>query len=405
MHKILYISRLFSGLEQSLIKEYWSPTGVPTIYKFIEHLQTEEFNCEFIFAAKGGFSSYKATANRKIQLSGFDRPITILHSHYQIEHKFIGKIWRELCHFSSIAFRAILFRPSIIYIDHANIWSAGIFARFTPFKVVFRIMGVYPAMRLAVESKKPTVSQRLLRWLYKSPFALVICTQDGSGIENWLAKSLRADVQVEKLMNGVIHLPSRKEEHENSKIVITFLGKLEEAKGAKQFVEAACNVLKTQKNKFTINVIGFGSLRESLINKVKIEKFEEAFNFKERIPHREVASILNQTDIYVSLNRLGNLSNANLEAISAGCCIIMPKSQHQNGIDLFTDELLPHDAAWRIESADDINGLSFAIQSLATDITGRKKMGAAAREVGKTFDSWDGRVKTELALLNSLIGN
>ena len=57
---------------------------------------------------------------------------------------------------------------------------------------------------------------------------------------------------VEKLMNGVIHLPSRKEEHENSKIVITFLGKLEEAKGAKQFVEAACNVLKTQKNKFTI---------------------------------------------------------------------------------------------------------------------------------------------------------
>ena len=36
--RVLYVARLFSGLETSLLRGEWAPTGVPTIYKFIERL-------------------------------------------------------------------------------------------------------------------------------------------------------------------------------------------------------------------------------------------------------------------------------------------------------------------------------------------------------------------------------
>ena len=36
--KILYVTRLFSGLESSFINGTWDPTGVPTIYKVIKEL-------------------------------------------------------------------------------------------------------------------------------------------------------------------------------------------------------------------------------------------------------------------------------------------------------------------------------------------------------------------------------
>ena len=38
-------------------------------------------------------------------------------------------------------------------------------------------------------------------------------------------------------------------------------------------------------------------------------------------------------DIYVSMNHFGNLSNANLEAINANDCMIIPSPQKHDGID------------------------------------------------------------------------
>ena len=64
--KILYSTRLFSGLESSFINKKWNPTGVPTIYKLIEELD-KKHDTKFIFSAKDSFfvlniSSQKYTA-------------------------------------------------------------------------------------------------------------------------------------------------------------------------------------------------------------------------------------------------------------------------------------------------------------------------------------------------------
>ena len=36
--KVMYVARLFSGLEASLLKRRWEPAGVPTVYKLIREL-------------------------------------------------------------------------------------------------------------------------------------------------------------------------------------------------------------------------------------------------------------------------------------------------------------------------------------------------------------------------------
>ena len=46
------------------------------------------------------------------------------------------------------------------------------------------------------------------------------------------------------------------------------------------------------------------------------------------------------TDIYVSANSDGNLTNANLEAIAANACMIVPAPQHEKHIDVKTTEYL-----------------------------------------------------------------
>ena len=60
--KLLYISNLFTGLESSIINNEWKPSGVPTVYKFLEKLSNKFNKSEVIF-----FTSNKKLVDRKFQ--------------------------------------------------------------------------------------------------------------------------------------------------------------------------------------------------------------------------------------------------------------------------------------------------------------------------------------------------
>ena len=64
------------------------------------------------------------------------------------------------------------------------------------------------------------------------------------------------------------------------------------------------------------------------------------FQFLRNIPHNEVMQLHSISDIYISTNKDGNLSNANLEAISANKCMIIPHKRHKENIDIETELLL-----------------------------------------------------------------
>ena len=76
--------------------------------------------------------------------------------------------------------------------------------------------------------KKNLLFLNFLIWLYKAPFKLVICTQDGSGVEGWLKKAIKPTVNRKVLLNG---LPKNTSSEPifpfiKKNIYITFLGKI-----------------------------------------------------------------------------------------------------------------------------------------------------------------------------------
>ena len=121
------------------------------------------------------------------------------------------------------------------------------------------------------------------------------------------------------------------------------------------------------------------------------------------MPNNQIIPILKKTDIYVSLNREGNLSNANLEAIASNCCMIIPESKKINGIDVFTDELLPRNAVLRIKNSDDIKGLVRLIYNLLLNEKKILETKKELKKIGKSLNDWDLRINHEINILEKII--
>ena len=277
MTKILYICRLFSGLEESIDKEHWDPTGVPTIYKVINKLKHNNKKFKLILTVKDSYSKLQENKTKNIDIPGFLLPVTILKgTKHNRNFRLVKNIYREFTQFLNIVRVFLTFNPQLIYIDNSNIWSAGLIARITKTPVVFRVMGVYEYMHNLINKKSTNILEKFLIWLYKSPFELVVCTQDGSGVERWLKKAIRPNVKTEILLNGITDNNNSNSviPFDDKNTYITFLGKLEFAKGAEQFVRAMIRVLeKSKDSNIVINIIGFGSLRDKLVSLTKKKKF------------------------------------------------------------------------------------------------------------------------------------
>jgi len=150
-------------------------------------------------------------------------------------------------------------------------------------------------------------------------------------------------------------------------------------------------------------VIGSGSLRDNLIQKVVNKGYKKYFNFIERVPNKNIIDFLLETDIYISLNRYGNLSNSNLEAIAAKKCMIIPDSQPSLGIDLIIDEMLSKNAVIRVKSPDDLEGIANAIVFLSENSSKREQINNEINKVSIKLKSWKHRIKEEIDILNSIV--
>jgi len=132
--KIIFVTRLFSGLEKSFLTKKWSPTGVPTIYKMIEALDRTH-NTQFIFTAKdngvGYFSSWNSKSNISIGLDKINQSVTIV-SGIRRFPLFLGRkariVLREIYQFSYIFLKVINSKPDILYCDNSNIIVGSIVA-------------------------------------------------------------------------------------------------------------------------------------------------------------------------------------------------------------------------------------------------------------------------------------
>ena len=125
-------------------------------------------------------------------------------------------------------------------------------------------------------------------------------------------------------------------------------------------------------------------------------------SFLGQLRHWQVIALQQRCDIYVSLNPMGNLTNANLEAIKAGACTIIPASRPVEGVDVDTDELVPQDAVTRIAPYDDIEGLTAAVLRLYRDPGERAKRPEAAAVGGLSIPGWGERIDREISMLEDI---
>ena len=412
--KILYVCRLFTGLEQSLYTKTWSPTGVPTIYKIIEKLDSSDNNVRFILTKKdvgnGEFSTWNEKKDKFIKLKGLRNEFYVLSgAEFFPEYlpRKIVMILRECRQVIKILFNVFKFKPNLIYVDHANTITAAILARVTKTPVVYRVMGVYPYMRNVLSSG--SLLHKIMKWSYASPFRLVICTQDGSGVEGWLNNALKKNVNREVLINGVTKLDFDKKklvkfnEINKDSFIILFLGKLEEYKGCNDFVSSVLKLIDKGYKDITALVIGSGSQKKILQERVKQEGLESSFIFISNLPHDEVVNAHLRSDIYVSLNKLGNLSNSNLEAMSLGSCIVMPEANYDNGVDVVTKNFIGLESTLYIPRNASEDYLANSLESLYLDAEKRNLFSQNIMKLSREFiPTWDERISHEIEILKKI---
>ena len=132
--KIMYISRLFTGLEVSLLSGKWKPTGVPTIYKFIESLSlSQDWDATFFFCQKDGFSEWLQEKDVSLKLKGFSKAVNILAGENYFWNIIPGsprRALREIRHSLKLIYYYFKIKPDVVYIDHGNTLTAALFARF-----------------------------------------------------------------------------------------------------------------------------------------------------------------------------------------------------------------------------------------------------------------------------------
>jgi glycosyltransferase involved in cell wall biosynthesis len=300
---------------------------------------------------------------------------------------------------------AAQFRPDVVYANYTNILPAALLARLG-YRVVLRLMGVQSHHRDIAAGKLP-----FFRWQLRSPFAHVVCTEEGSDPSALLPKLVRPGMPWTVRLNGCDARPLpagqvkdfRSEAGLGARSVVLFLGRLEPYKGGLEFIDAVVATLQRLPDCADVVRVGDGPLRAEMEARVAAAGLSARIAFTGSQPHARVNQYLNAADIYVSTNMYGNLSNANLEALAAGACLVLPTSDPEIPLDTVTDRLIPSDVAARYDRTKLPASLADALERLlrnpAEIVRRRERTANLARQVVRL---WSEVVESDIALLKSV---
>ena len=407
--KILFALRLYSGLENSIIKKKWAPNGIPTIYKLLEGIEKQHEIKVLLFhkvPSDMQYSNYKEKKDISIKFKEFRKPFLVVSSFFKKDLNQMQKIIEEFIHCIKLIKYINKEKPDLIYIDNANIWSAGIIARFYKIPVAFRLLGIYPYIK-KLSHKNTSVFQKFLKWSFRAPFSLVINTNDGSGRNHDVIELLRPKTNYKLLINGVEIPKNLNKSYIKNKIiknpkslVCLFIGKLETYKGCITFVDMIITALNEGLNVHAI-IIGEGSQKNKIIETIKSSKYKKAFSILGNIAHKDIFYYHHISDVYISLNHLGNMSNTNLEAIKFGQVVIFPKNlpTDTDGEDI---KLFGEDKILWIDSPDDINGFINHIRNINDNRNLLTLYKNNMLHFNKLLSSWNERINNEITIMEEL---
>lgn len=329
-----------SGFCQSLESRRWKPSGSPAIAHLIEALDSDEaVDLDLVMTrpfVKGPERKALCHLNKQtLKVDGIGAKILLLVSP---EVQFIPARLKffvaELMHLSSLSKKIRCLKPDIIYIDRGNWFLAAVITRFTSRPVVMRLLGI-PVDMWRLENER-SIFNMVMKWAYRSPFTHVICTEDGSAGREWMNKYLADDVKRSTYLNGVKANNGSSDRMKKAvyPVKVVFLGRIELLKGADFFVESLLLLSAEQRKLFSPVVVGGGELLPQLQERVATAGLGDWIRFTGSVTSGEVGTILNEADLYVSLNIQGHVSNASLEAMSFGVPFLireLPRDEERSG--------------------------------------------------------------------------
>ncbi len=161
---------------------------------------------------------------------------------------------------------------------------------------------------------------------------------------------------------------------EHTGVTVTYIGRLESVKGVADFVAAALKV-KKDKPSLDIQVVGWYKDHHPL---VMANDREVRFTGL----RKDIEDILSRSDIFVLPSYSEGLSNALMEAMSAGCaCIASDVGGNRY--------LIENGNSGFLFPAGDREALSAHIRRLVDDTAKRKQLGENARRRIEQVFSWD----------------
>ena len=123
---------------------------------------------------------------------------------------------------------------------------------------------------------------------------------------------------------------------------------MESNKNCDLFLKSIISLDENIKKKIIVLIVGTGSELDNLKNFVKKKKAQYLVKFLGPIKHNVINDIYDISDIFVSLNTTGNLSNNCLEAFNSGICCIIPEANKNNGCDKIISKYLKKDSIIRV---------------------------------------------------------
>ena len=400
-----------SGFVDSLDRGVWEPKGGPAVAGMLKLLDDkDDVRLSVImtrsYSPKEISSNSKIKTKKNIKIKGLSAPISVLSAAVPFfVPKKLAYYWVELVHAAYLLCVVVIKRPDVIYSDRSNWLVAAILARLTCVPVFLRLLGVPPDMWRIDDDG--ALFHRLMKWGFRAPFAHVLCSQDGSPGAQWMAKYLHPRVKRTILLNGVGdgRWPASSVgtfAYKKQKSVV-FVGRIEELKGVDFFIDSLLEVPKERRGIIRPTIVGDGALLDELREKVVAAELESWISFTGALTRSEVNRVLETADIYVSLNRQGHLTNANLEALVHGVPIVIQCIESPVGKRGELDSLLPTEAYVAVGARASSQEFAQHILDLAGDDQRLENMREIIIQIrNKKMESWPDRLEKEFQMLLNL---
>ncbi len=406
----LVVTSLYTGMLPSLATGRYAPCGVPAYHKLLERLSAEGVAVTALVLAKSPAASapFSGVTERTFpELPGVRFVVVPFYGRF-LRHGSLAERANEAAQLLVFAKTLLRLRPDLVYADRASLKAAAL-ASLAGFRTVVRFLGVANFPALAASARAKLLSP--LTWLgLFVRYDLILCTEDGSPSRAFFERCRNRRTPVLFALNGVDAAPGdaadalrRAHGFAPDTPVALFVGRPSPDKGALDLLDALA-ALRRRGTVFGA-VFVCGAPGDALRRETAARGLGDAVAVRDAVPHRELAAYYRMADVYVSLNRFGNLSNTVLEALRAGVCTVLLGPDRRDGTDAATERLVPPEAAARVDWDNLAAALPETLHALLTRPDLRRGYAAQAAALSRRLlCSWEERLDAEAALLRLVAG-